>query len=87
MRRETRRGLRIIISVLHMIIQALMIWIIVTKLDPRRGHNTEQILLTVQSMLTHISIMIGSFCAYYTIMKLITRRNLTLGKGSSNSDD
>jgi len=84
MRRETRRGLRVVVSVLHIIIQSLMLWIIVNKLDPRRGQNTEQILLTIQSMMTHISIMIGVFCAYYTVMKLSTRRNLNPSKGGKS---
>jgi len=80
MKRETRRGMRIVLSVLHILIQILLLWIIISKLDPRRGQNTEQILINLQSMFTHYITMFGAFCVYYTTMTLITRRNISQNK-------
>ncbi|MCF7810821.1 hypothetical protein K9N50_07515 [bacterium] len=82
MKRETRRGLRVVLSVLHILIQVLLLWIIISKLDPRRGQNPEQILINIQSMFTHYITMFGAFCIYYTSMQLITRRNISQSKSS-----
>jgi len=80
MKRETRRGMRVVLSVLHILIQVLLLWIVINKLGPRRGQNTEQILINLQSMFTHYIIMFGAFCIYYTGMILITRRNISQNK-------
>lgn len=80
MKRETRRGLRVVISVLNMVIQLLMLWIIVRNLDAFKGRTPEEVLLTIQSILTHISIMMGSFFIYYTVINLMTRRNIPHNK-------
>ena len=80
MKRDTRRGLRVVLSVLHILIQILLLWIVISKLGSRRGQNTEQILINLQGMFTHYIIMVGAFCVYYTSMALIARRNISQNK-------
>ncbi|HHE46161.1 MAG TPA: hypothetical protein ENL08_00475 [Bacteroidetes bacterium] len=76
MTHETRRGIRLVSGILNIIIQILMLWIIVRSLDVRSVDSVEHILITIKSMLTHISIMFGSFFIYYTLVRVINRRNL-----------
>ena len=82
MTRETRRGFRVIVTLMHVVIQVLMLYIIITRLDRSKGHSAEQILMNIKSMITHISIMFGGFFIYYSVMKLMTRRNIQAGKDS-----
>ena len=83
MTRETRRVARVVITTAHMVIQVLMLYIIITKLDQSRGHSAEQILMSIRSIITHASIMFGSFFIYFSIMQLVTRRNIQGMRGNS----
>lgn len=82
MTRETRRGVRVVGGILNIVIQILMLWIIVRGLDARNVQSTEQILITIKSMLSHVSIMMGAFFVYYALVNLATKRNISGHKGS-----
>ncbi|NQT35183.1 hypothetical protein HQ587_08335 [bacterium] len=76
MTRETRRGTRIVITLMHIVIQVLMLWIIVRRYGVAKGDP----MVAIQGILTHAAIMIGAFFIYYSIIKLITRRNVLNNK-------
>ena len=71
MTRETRRGTRIVITLMHIVIQVLMLWIIVRRFGVAKGDP----MIAVQGILSHTAIMLGAFFIYYSVIKLITRRN------------
>ena len=76
MTRETRRGVRIVITLMHIVIQVLMLWIIVRRFGIVKGDP----MVAIQGILSHTAIMFGAFFLYYSIMKLITRRNILNNK-------
>jgi hypothetical protein len=81
MSRDTRRGIRVAGGILNIVIQILMLWIIVRSLDVRSVESPDQVLITIKSMLTHISIMMGTFFVYFALVNLVTRRNISGHKG------
>ena len=83
MSHETRRGVRVAGGILNIIIQLLMLWIIIRSLDARSVESPDQVLITIKSMLTQISIMMGTFFVYFALINLVTRRNIS---GHKNSD-
>ncbi len=84
MTHETRHGVRVVISLLHILIQVLVMWIIVGILDAKTTATTEELLHLNTSILSHMSIMVGSYCIYISLMRLFTGTNR---KRSSSSSD
>ncbi len=82
MTHDTRRWIRVISGILNIVIQILMLWIIVRSLDNRSVQTVEQLLIIIKSILTHISIMLGTFFTYYTLTRLIDKRNLHRSRSS-----
>ncbi len=72
MSHETRRGIRIVLTLMHIVVQVLMLWIIVRRFGVASGDP----MAAIQGILSHSAIMFGAFFMYYSIMKLITRRNI-----------
>ncbi len=74
MTHETRKGLRIIISLLHMGLQAILIWSVLLTLE----HTGDESKPLVQNpSLSYLGLMCGLFFIYYTAMKLLSRRYST----------
>ena len=82
MTHDTRRWIRVISGILNIVIQLLMLWIIVRNLDNRSVQTVEQILIIIKSILTNMSIMLGTFFTYYALIRLIDKRNLRSSRSS-----
>ncbi|MDP8238201.1 MAG: hypothetical protein P9X24_03840 [Candidatus Hatepunaea meridiana] len=80
MNHESRRGLRLILTVLHLLVQIIMIWLIVSSLNSEEARAPDELLQTMMSMIAYLSVMFGSFFIYYTVIKLITKRNMSRSK-------
>ena len=80
MNHESRRGLRLILTVLHLLVQIIMIWLIVSSLNSEEARAPYELLQTMMSMIAYLSVMFGSFFIYYTVIKLITKRNMSRSK-------
>ena len=75
MTHETRQGIRIVITLLHMLVQLLIIWIIVGILNNKIGKTPEDILIIIKRILAHMSIMLGSYYLYGSLIRLFTGPN------------
>lgn len=76
MKHQTRRSLRVVLTLVHVIIQLLLIGYIYLNqenLIALEAGNDHQVLIRV---MIYIGIMIGVFGVYYSLMKLLSRRNI-----------
>lgn len=76
MKHDTRRSLRILITLLHLIIQLILLWLFFDMLGTKEITTDAERLEGIYRALTQLGLMIGAFASYFSIMKLLSRRNL-----------
>ncbi len=76
MKHETRRGIRVLISILHLAVQLMLMVFILFISGSRDKFETLGSEYAIFSALIYVGLMIGAFAVYYTFITLISRRNL-----------
>jgi len=72
MTREARRGLRASINIIHIAVQAILMWIIMeTHADAKAATEGELIRATMFTV-QMIGMMIGAFCISWTATKMLS---------------
>jgi hypothetical protein len=72
---QTRRGLRVIVNLIHIVVQFILMWLIAGMLGDVPVQNTLEYQTAVRDILVHLSFMFGAFAVYYTLIKLLTRHH------------
>jgi phosphoglycerol transferase MdoB-like AlkP superfamily enzyme len=73
--RENRRGLRILLNLLHILLQGIYLYIVVGIVGPRQAGDLPGMLGIVKSLLLYLCVMFGTFYIYYSFYKLLTDPN------------
>lgn len=76
MKHQTRRSLRIVLTLIHVIAQLLLMGYIYLKLGTIQLSDRGTEIQMLIKIMIHIGLIIGVFTIYYSIMKLLSRRNI-----------
>ncbi|MBM3327200.1 MAG: hypothetical protein FJY65_09560 [Calditrichaeota bacterium] len=81
MTHESRKGLRLIINLIHIGTQALLIWYVTQHIDLQKAISIEERLGVQCSLFSHLALMCGIFFIYYTLTKVFSQRYSTYSDG------
>jgi len=71
MERETRHGVKVLLGLLHIALQLVWIYLIVALINTREAADVMEELRVIRSLITHVSLMFGTFYIYYALNRLM----------------
>lgn len=73
MQSEMRRGLRLILHLVHIAVQLSMIWVVMEVRAPVKEAETLAQIQSLQVLIGHIGAMMGIFFIYWTLYHMLSR--------------
>jgi len=73
MDRDTRRGLRVVLTVIHLALQIVMVVLFYSLQGPVNAQEQSDLLIKA---LVYLGFMLGLFFVYYSLMKIFSGRNI-----------
>lgn len=77
MKREARRGLRLAIGILHILVQLVLLWYVAEAVSELRFAKQSANLTSIHRLLGYVAMMLGAFFIQYSAMKMLSRTHHT----------